>query len=151
MQIGSALDTPQIDFFARVMKKLEPDDRIILCNAEPHWLYTKLYKNDPAFDNRNMGYFEGHILQNRVAVYIAGDRHYYRRHENPKTGRQKIKAGGGGAFLPPTHYENVEQIGKRDKYDLRESFPDTKTSRKLGWFNLLFPLYNPWFGVVTGF
>lgn len=150
MQLGSSLDTPQIEYFTTVMKKLEPNDQIILCNAEPHWLYSSLYKKDPAFNNRNMGFFEGHVLQNRVAVYIAGDRHYYRRHEDPKTGRQKITAGGGGAFLHPTHKENVERIGKRDVYDLKASFPDVPTSRKLGWLNLLFPFFNPWFGIVTG-
>ena len=150
MQLGSSLDKPQIEYFSKVMENLQPDDRIILCNAEPHWIYSTLYKNDPNFDNRNMGYFEGHILQNKVAVFIAGDRHYYRRHENSKNGRQKITAGGGAAFLHPTHSESVEQIGKRDKYDLKMSFPDSETSKKLGWFNLLFPFYNPWFGFVTG-
>lgn len=64
MQLGSALDTPQIEYFTEVMKKLVLDDRIFLCNAEPHWLYSTLYKNDSAFDNRNMGFFEGHVLQN---------------------------------------------------------------------------------------
>lgn len=150
MQLGSSLDKPQIEYFSKVMEKLAPDDRIILCNAEPHWLYSTLYKDDPNFDNRNMGYFEGHILQKKVAVYIAGDRHYYRRHECPVTGRQKITAGGGGAFLHPTHKENVEQIGKRDKYNLKASFPDAQASRKLCRLNLLFPFYNPWFGIVTG-
>ena len=150
MQLGSSLDKPQIEYFSKMMEKLAPDDRIILCNAEPHWLYATLYKDDPIFDNRNMGYFEGHILQNKVAVYIAGDRHYYRRHEDPKTGRQKITAGGGGAFLHPTHKENVEQIGKRNKYNLKASFPETQASRKLCRLNLLFPFYNPWFGILTG-
>lgn len=150
MQLGSSLDKPQIEYFSKVMENLQADDRIILCNAEPHWIYSTLYKNDPSFDNRNMGYFEGHILQNRVAVYIAGDRHYYRRHEDSKTGKQKITAGGGAAFLHPTHNENVEQIGKRDIYDLKKSFPDAETSKKLGWLNLIFPFYNPYFGIVTG-
>jgi hypothetical protein len=31
MQLGSALDTPQIEYFTEVMKKLALDDRIILC------------------------------------------------------------------------------------------------------------------------
>lgn len=150
MQLGSSLDKPQIDYFCRVMEKVQPDERIILCNAEPHWLYSELYKDDPNYDNRNMGYFEGHVLQHKVALYIAGDRHYYRRHEDTATGRQKITAGGGAAFLHPTHKENVKQIGRRHKYDLKTSFPDEKTSAKLCWLNLLFPFYNPWFGFVTG-
>lgn len=150
MQLGSSLDKPQVEYFTKVMNELKPDDRIILCNAEPYWLYSTLYKNDLASDNRNMGFFEGHVLQNRAVVYIAGDRHYYRRHENSETSKQKIIAGGGGAFLHPTHKENVEQIGRRDKYDLKATFPDTRTSQKLGWMNLLFPFLNPWFGIVTG-
>lgn len=150
MQLGSALDKPQVEYFSRVMEKLGADDRIILCNAEPHWLYSTLYKNDPNFNNRNMGFFEGHVLQNKVAIYFAGDRHYYRRHENPATGKQKITSGGGGAFLHPTHNENVQIIGKRERYELKKSFPDAETSRKLCRWNFLFPVFNPWFGLVTG-
>ena len=97
-----------------------------------------------------MGFFEGHVLQNKTAIYIAGDRHYYRRHEEMKTGRQKITAGGGGAFLHPTHNEAVRQTGKRERYELKKSFPDAETSRKLCRRNFLFPFYNPWFGIVTG-
>ncbi len=77
------------------------------------------------------------MLQNRVAVFIAGDRHYYRRHEDTKTGKQKITAGGGGAFLHPTHNENVTRIGKWELYDLKASFPDPKISEKLGWLNFV--------------
>jgi hypothetical protein len=73
MQLGSALDKTQVEYFSKLMEQLEADDRIILCNAEPYWLYSTLYKNDPAFDNRNMEFFEGYVLQNRTAVYIAGE------------------------------------------------------------------------------
>jgi hypothetical protein len=152
VQLGSSLDKPQVEYFRTVMEKhVKTDDRIILCNAEPHWINAKLYENNPNYNDRNMGFFEGHILQHKVFVYIAGDRHYYRRHENSDTGKQKITAGGGGAFLHPTHQENVEQIGKKKGhlYNLKKSFPDVPTSRRLCWRNLLFLFYNPWFGVLT--
>lgn len=150
MQLSSSLDKPQVEYFAEAMKHLEPEDSIILCNAEPHWITSKVYENDVGDTARAMGFFEGHILQERVAVYLAGDLHHYRRHENKETGKQKITSGGGGAFLHPTHGMDVEEIGKRRKYKLEKSFPAESISRNLCRRNLLFPLFNPWFGTVTG-
>ena len=150
MQLASSLDKPQIKYFTEVMKHLAPEDSIILCNAEPHWISSKIYENDEGDTARAMGFFEGHILNNRVAVYLAGDLHHYRRHENKETGKQKITAGGGGAFLHPTHGADVKEIGKRRKYDLRKSFPDEAISRNLCLKNAFFPFFNPWFGAVTG-
>lgn len=161
MQLGSSLDKAQIDYFGRVMKHVGKDDRIILCNAEPHWITAKMYEDDPAFNNRNMGYFEGGVLRGQVAIYIAGDRHYYRRHEMIKKGKnlidpesqskvQKIVAGGGGAFLHPTHNEYVDEIGKRDIYALRKSYPDEATSKRLTSAVLLFPFWNWKFFFLPG-
>ena len=161
MQLGSSLDNAQIDYFKRVMNDVKTDDRIILCNAEPHWITAQMYNNDPAYNNRNMGYFEGGVLKGRTAIYVAGDRHYYRRHEEISRGKtktnpaskskvQKIVAGGGGAFLHPTHNEHVNKIGRRDIYELRESYPDEPVSKRLTFWNLLFPLWNLKFGLVTG-
>src|SRR5262249_34552931 len=130
MQLGSSLDKAQIEYFKEVMKDVRAEDKIILCNAEPHWITEKMYEGDPAYNNRNMGYFEGGILKGKVAIYVAGDRHYYRRHEETQNGKtiidpdseckvQKIVAGGGGAFLHPTHREGVDEIGKRHKFALK--------------------------------
>lgn len=83
-------------------------------------------------------------------AYPAGDLHHYRRHENSETGKQKITAGGGGAFLHPTHGADVKEIGSRRKYQLQKSFPDNHISRKLCFRNVFFPFLNPVFGVVTG-
>jgi hypothetical protein len=150
MQLSSSLDKPQVKYFTEVMKHLAPEDSIILCNAEPHWIASKIYENDEGETARAMGFFEGHVLKNRTAVYLAGDLHHYRRHENAATGKQKITAGGGGAFLHPTHGAEVEEIGKRRKYQLRKSFPDTAVSRRLCLKNVFFPFLNPLFGVLTG-
>ena len=161
MQLGSSLDNAQIDYFKKVMNDVKPDDRIILCNAEPHWITAKMYDGDPAYNNRNMGYFEGGILRRQVAIYVAGDRHYYRRHEetryyskeiDPKSKSkvQKIVAGGGGAFLHPTHKEYVDEIGRQHIFALRETYPAESTSMWLTYWNLLFPLWNLKFAPVTG-
>jgi hypothetical protein len=90
-----------------------------------------------------------------VSVFIAGDLHHYRRHA-AADGTQKITAGGSGAFLHPTHGHDVATLQEEDKhrqrkrtFHLRQSFPDPATSRRLCWRNLLFPYYNPTFGLLT--
>jgi hypothetical protein len=163
MQLASSLDDGQMDYFEAVVKRhVKEGERIVLCNAEPHWITRAMYPDNPDYNNRNMGYFEGRILDKKVAVHVAGDRHYYRRHEetylngvtippsNPSK-IQRIVAGGGGAFLHPTHGEKVDEVGIRHKFKLRKSFPDETTARWLGLSNLKFPVLNPLFGLVTGF
>ncbi len=159
MQLSSSLDDPQMDFFRKIVAEhMGPDDRIILCNAEPYWITDKMYRNDPNYNNRNMGFFEGHVLDHRVAINVGGDRHYYRRHEEisnngkPITATSKIQkfvAGGGGAFLHPTHREDVDEVGRDHVYELKASFPDQKTSFWLTFWNLIFPVFNLKFGFVT--
>jgi len=160
-QLVSTLDKPQIEYFRKVMGHVLASDRIILCNAEPYWINAEVFRHDPAFSDQKMRHFASGVLRGQVAVYIAGDRHYYRRHEEYSIGgqllpddfpskRQKITAGGGGAFMHPTHKENVELIGRSRVYQLECSFPEPAVSSRLGWWNFLFPLWNPWFGLATG-
>lgn len=162
MQLGSALDTPQMEFFDQIMKAhVKPDDKIILCHAEPNWITRAMYPDLPEFDNRNIGFFEGQILKRRTNIFVAGDRHYYRRHEERSDGpkenatdctakRQRIVAGGGGAFLHPTHKEAVDTVGSQPVYELKKSFPEPSESWMLGLRNLFFIVWNWKFGLLTG-
>jgi hypothetical protein len=141
VQLESDIDGPQVAYFREVAGQMQPGDRVILCNAEPHWLSAQ------EGDENNLKYLEEKVLGRKIAVFIAGDLHHYRRHEGPdKT--QKITAGGGGAFLHPTHGPDAREL--RDGSKLQKSFPDESTSRRLCWRNLLFPVLNPYFGVLTG-
>ncbi len=56
-------------------------------------------------------------------------------------GTQKVIAGGGGAFLHPTHQPRVQTLADGSVEQI--CYPDAATSRRLGWKNLLFPLINP--------
>jgi Calcineurin-like phosphoesterase len=150
VQLGSDVDTAQVEFFRRVGEQMGPHDGVILCHAEPHWITSALYERwDPDASERNIVYLEERVLAGRVRVFIAGDLHHYRRHE-AADGTQKITCGGGGAFLHPTHGPDVETIPERDlngrvrrTFRLAASYPSRATSWWLTWRNLAFPVLNP--------
>ncbi len=149
MQLNSDIDRPQVAYFEQIRKKMGTEDRIILCCAEPHWVSAKIYsKIDPNYNENNLRFLEEKIFSRRqIAVFIAGDLHHYRRHYS-KDGVQKITAGGGGAFLHPTHGPDVSTLSGGFR-EAEKCFPSKKVSRRLGRRNLLFPFYNPRFGLVT--
>ena len=54
-QLGPCIDGPQIDYFQKVAASIQDGDSIIICNAEPVWIYDHLYKHDdPNIDDRNL-------------------------------------------------------------------------------------------------
>jgi hypothetical protein len=149
-QLGSDIDALQVAYFKRVAAAMQPGDRIILCSAEPHWVLSETYQGlDPEVNENNLHYLEGVFERAgaRPRVYLAGDLHHYRRHAH-EDGTQKITAGGGGAFLHPTHGTDVSTLA--GGFTQRAAFPDEGTSRRLAWWNVLFPAINPRFGWVTG-
>jgi hypothetical protein len=154
VQLAADIDEPQVKFFRKVASQFGPEDRVILCNAEPHWITAAVYgKTDPEYNENNLEFLEEKVLKGRVAVFLAGDLHHYRRHEGP--GKvQKITAGGGGAFLHPTHPEEpVRVLRERDSrhrnFILRSSFPPVEESKRMTWGNLAFVARNPKFGAAT--
>jgi len=157
VQLGSDVDDKQVEYFRTVATQFTEGDRIILCNAEPHWIYSALYGDYDAavYNEGNLAFLERHVLGKRVSVFLAGDLHHYRRHE-AVDGTQKITAGGGGAFLHPTHGLDVATIEERDDkglptgrlFKLRQSWPSARTSRRLCWRNIVFAYWNPRFGVA---
>jgi len=151
VQLDSDIDVPQLDYFRKVAKSIEVGDRVIVFTAEPHWVYSALYKkNDSNYSENNLAFFEKKIIPDgaRVVAFIAGDQHHYRRFE-ADNGTQKITAGGGCAFLHPTHGEEINKLDGGFKH--RESFPSKERSRALSFLNLIFLIRNPLFGVLTGF
>lgn len=149
VQLDSDIDVPQIEYFREVASHMQPGDQVIICTAEPHWVYAKLYgKDDANFNENNLAYLEKKIIGDRarVVAFIAGDEHHYRRYESADH-TQKITAGGGGAFLHPTHGEAAEELD--GGFKLQQSYPSPEVSRRLGWANFKFPIINPKFGILT--
>ncbi len=148
-QLGSDIDALQVEYFKRVAATMREGDRIILCCAEPHWVFVEAYHDlDPEVNDNNLRYLE-RVFERagaRTWVHLAGDLHHYRRHAHAD-GTQKITAGGGGAFLHPTHAPKVDHLP--GEFTLRTTFPSQSISRRLTWRNVLFPIINPKFGWVT--
>lgn len=148
IQLDSDIDDMQVKFFKKVAEQMQNEDKIILCVAEPEWILTKFYgTTDPEYSENNLAFLENKIFKDKISIFLTGDLHHYRRHESPD-GTQKIIAGGGGAFLHPTHGQDVSTLS--GGFTLKKEFPDSATSRRLCWRNFGFLFLNPWFGFLTG-
>jgi hypothetical protein len=143
VQLASELDDAQIEFFRDVSSKMGPSAKVILCNAEPHWIYE--HDAGRAAETGNLFKLE-QLIGRKVRVWIAGDLHHYRRFASDD-GVQKITAGGGGAFLHPTH--GWKRPPLEGGFHHERSFPSEAKSRAMTRKNLLFPFYNRTFGVLT--
>jgi hypothetical protein len=168
VQLGSDIDGPQVEYFERIAAEIKKETQktgkpasLILCHAEPHWIRAWQYESlDPNYTESNLKLLEKRLGKD-VAVFIAGDLHHYRRHEALDKSTQKITAGGGGAFLHPTHtgwggtrfdriYEkndvngapvDPKKLTPDEIFDLKQSFPSEKHSSRACFRNLLFPFF----------
>jgi len=112
----------------------------VLCVPEPQWVYEVTYPKYEEYTTRTLDYFRKDVLQRPVSVMLTGDLHFYRRYSDTD-GRHKIIAGGGGAFLHPTHQPSTPEL--QEGFTERSCYPPKTTSAKLAWGNLLFPFINP--------
>ena len=113
IQFDSFIDDAQLTYFSEVARDhIHEGDRIVLCTAKPAWVGTSEGSGE-AYSTRNLDYFEQTVVRPsgaKVVVYLASGLHHYCRYEEENGPRQRITAGGGGAFLYPTHHlsENLE-------------------------------------------
>ena len=149
LQLGADLDEPQVRYFKDVASRMDAAARLILCVPEPRWIYEEAYPRHSTYQEQSSTKFlEEEIFKRRAQVFLTGDLHFYKRHENAE-GVQKITSGGGGAFLHPTHAPATGEL--RNGFKQRASYPDEKTSRGLSWRNFLFPFMNPKAGWLWAF
>ncbi|MCZ6692139.1 MAG: metallophosphoesterase [Planctomycetota bacterium] len=169
-QLQHDLDRPQFDYFSGLADRIEKEDgAIILCTPEPFWLWTPIGRSAassarrPYQRRRFDELFER--LESRIKVCLAGDLHHYRRHFRALEGQAMkrsdgdssaerqhlITCGTGGAFLHTTHLPGQKDLPKGIHLVESSPFPPVRKSRCLAWWNLGFPAWNFWFGVLTGF
>lgn len=163
-QLTSNLDVGQIRYFDAVAKSM-PDPskaKIILCIPQPVWLEAAKSGTEKNYP-RNINQIAPIAFNEaKVCAVVAGDLHHYSRYRGTGNGLNLITAGGGGAYLSPTHTlpDSIEVpwAGQKHEFSLYEKsqggpghkpgksmpslFPDRETSKSLSWWLLLFPLHN---------
>jgi len=116
-QLGEDVDQPQADYFVTVARKMPPNPKVIICASVPTWLKASISARDDAERNRfyrGLDYIAGIVRDEcpgaKVPLVLAGDLHHYTRYVDKESGTNFINAGGGGAFLHPTHCSIDDKI-----------------------------------------
>jgi hypothetical protein len=166
IQLADDMDQPQADYFKIIRTERMPENsKIILCGAEPGWLYMEKNKNSFEITDYAVCIARRANRNLTVPIVLSGDTHHYSRYA-AKDGVQFITSGGGGAFLHPTHQlEDEVTIRWLDKptalflkrdpntnqpCETAACYPPRETSRKLLWRNLWFPVTNWDFAILMG-
>lgn len=160
IQFDTYIDDVQRRYLERLAGQLQPGDGVILCSAKPSWVSTsegdlEAYATLDFVDRTLVRPSGAH-----VRAWISGDKHHYVRYE-AADGGQRITAGGGGAYLSPTHHlpkaitvppEESRARGRTDPvpFERRGVFPDATTSLRLRWGVLRLPLLIPAFAALMG-
>jgi hypothetical protein len=156
LQFGDYLDEAQLAYFAGVASDgMEPGDRIIVCMAKE---VESGRKSAEVCSDRSLAYLEREVVQpagGDVVLYLKSGRHYYARYEEVDGASQLITAGGGGAFLHPTHglpeRTDAPGDGTPGSYRRATVYPSRAKSKKLRKRVWLLPAYNvPLAGVLGG-
>jgi hypothetical protein len=149
LQLHHDIDVQQLEFFRRHARTLIGKEQIILCSAEPDWVYGERDEEDL---HHNVERIE-RLAESRgaqVRIHVAGDLHHYQHYESLRTpvsegptkhsySQTKLVSGGGGAFLHPTHtYPSRTKNGA----ELKNLYPSANASRKLSAKLLLFAPLN---------
>ena len=101
LQLGADLDEPQVQYFQKVAARMDDAARLIFCVPEPRWILEDAYPSHSSYEELSSTRFlEEKVFKRKARVFLTGDLHFYKRHENAE-GIQKITSGGGGAFLHP--------------------------------------------------
>ena len=102
IQFSKYLDASQVNYFATIASRMGPDDKLILCLAEPAWMIAEQQGQD-----EEENFFKITAIARargvRVCAVVAGDWHHYARYYTPELDVHFFTSGGGGSFLHPTH------------------------------------------------
>ncbi|WP_245344075.1 hypothetical protein [Bradyrhizobium japonicum] len=158
------MDQPQADYFKTIAENMPENSKIVLCSAEPGWLYVEASSESTSWE---IVEYAIELAENAgrgltVPVVLSGDTHHYNRYTGLNN-QQYITSGGGGAFLHPTHQlENtisLERRGIKQSLTLARAsdteaepavYPDFGVSKSLVWRNLYFALTNWDFSILMG-
>jgi hypothetical protein len=147
IQFGAYIDEAQLGYFARVARDhVKPGDRIVLCMAKE---VESGRSAAETHSDRDVDYLEREVIEPsgaQLVVFLKSGKHHYARYVAESGGRQHITAGGGGAFLHPTHRlpdrMEMEGAGGTTGYRLATTYPSPAVSKGLRKRMWLLPAYN---------
>ncbi len=122
---------------------MQDGDHIILCTAEPAWIFHALQRGDDTYQRLQFFIDKYILLQDpcdhkaldkklHLMAVLAGDLHHYSCNEvEEERGEQLITAGGGGTFTHPTHIlkKQINTVNGR-KADLKKIYSSWAESRR---------------------
>ena len=174
-QLGEDIDKPQADYFVLVARQMSEDPKLILCSSVPTWVKADIKARNPEERDkfqRGLNYIALDILARncrsaRICAVLSGDLHHYSRYSATETGTQFVTAGGGGAFLHPTHHlqNEIQATWLREPQTLslttapedgrkaceqEACFPPKEESRRLALGNFSFAWKNWEFSLFLG-
>jgi hypothetical protein len=163
IQLAEDMDQPQADYFTIIArsKELLPGSRIILCTAEPGWLYTDTNTKSWEIVDYALSIAQKANKQLTLPLLLSGDTHHYSRYL-AVDGTQFVTSGGGGAFLHPTHQLEKDvsvrwngrkvplTLATKDKSSEPAVYPAMDVSQRLLWRNLWFAITNWDFSILMG-
>jgi hypothetical protein len=160
IQLDTYIDEVQLDYFRG--QPVNPGDKVLLLTAKPAWVRALPRKVEPA-SWRYLTYFEERIVRAsgaRLVATITGDLHHYARYEprDADDAPTRLTAGGGGAYLSPTHTLYPElHVRSLDHgaaqsvtYAREQVYPRAADSRRLSTGILRLALLNPPFARMLG-
>jgi len=160
IQLDTYIDDVQLDYFLK--QQVAPGDKIILMTAKPAWVKAVPGRAEPP-SWRYLSYFEERVVaakEAKLVMTITGDLHHYARYEPTGAGADdaptRITAGGGGAYLSPTHtLKQTLDVRSLDHdasvaYERAEIYPRGTESRRLSSGILKLALLNPSFAALLG-
>lgn len=166
IQLADNMDQPQADYFKIVAARMNENSKIILCSAEPGWLYTDTNNKSWSIMDYALGIASEANKGHSIPILISGDTHHYSRYA-AEDGTQFVTSGGGGAFLHPTHQLEEEiklkwigkdrtlKLGRRGGEPAETAkeaacYPSMQVSQRLNLRNVLFAFENWDFSLLMG-
>lgn len=152
VQLVGSLDAQQLAYFQAISSQhVAIGSKIVVCVAEPSWVYAGEQRSQAPNETLTdfilrciQGTPGSDLAKKKLAcpVVIAGDLHHYARYHCHDKQQHFITAGGGGAFLHPTHNLPATLPIGASSLELQSSFPPKGKSRGLLLGNLLFGIKN---------
>ena len=154
IQFGAFVDKAQLRYFSQeVASQVEIGDRIVLCTADA----AAVTQSNAGDSGANLDYFERQVVRPtgaKIVLHLTSGLHHYCRYQEPNGFRHLITAGGGGAFLHPTHQlpENLEMGAgeRRRSYQRTATYPSVAESKRMRKRLWLLPFRNPAFTAFLG-